>query len=79
MSDNFNDSLAAWIKGFCDARAHEDRLLQREVQFTHEIKWLEDQIVALAQEYPKRPSVIHQIEQYRYEIRHKELSLVFRT
>jgi hypothetical protein len=44
-----------------------------------EIKWLEDRIVALAQEYPKRPSVIHQIEQYRHQIRHTELSLVFRA
>lgn len=45
----------------------------------HEIKWLEDQIILLAQEYPKRPSVIHQIEQYRYQIRHTELTLAFRA
>lgn len=78
MNDSdFNASLAGWVKGFIAARDHERWIAQRDRQAHAEIVWLEKEIQKLANQYDKRPSVIHQITEYQHQIRQRELSLVF--
>jgi hypothetical protein len=78
MNDtDFNTALAGWVKGFCEARDHERHVAMRDRQLRAEIVWLENEVQKLANQYDKRPSVIHQITEYHHQIRERELNLVF--
>jgi adenylate cyclase len=78
MNDSdFTTALAGWVKGFCEERAREDWRKQRSSQIHAEIAWTEKEIQKLANQYDKRPSVIHQINEYHHQIRQRELTLVF--
>jgi hypothetical protein len=78
MNDSdFNTALAGWVKGFCEVRDHERHVAMRDRQLRVEIAWLENEVQKLANQYDKRPSVIHQIREYHHHIRERELNLVF--
>lgn len=48
-----------------------------EAQIKSEIRWLENEILKLQCELVKRPGKKKQMEEYRYQIRQKELALTF--
>jgi hypothetical protein len=47
-------------------------------QLEHEIRWLRREIAKLEEKARRRPSACRQIAQYRYQIRHSELTIAFK-
>ena len=46
-------------------------------QLEHEIKWLNDQITKLEIDITRRPRRQKQIDTYRHQIKHTELTITF--
>ena len=42
-----------------------------------EIEWIKRKIESLMERIEYKPSVVHQIKELKYQIRHKELTIVF--
>lgn len=46
------------------------------IQLEHEIKWLECEITKLEVDLPKKPRKQKQIDDYKHQIKHKELDIM---
>ena len=75
--DDFNTSLAKFVKSWCDAEDHKRRAELSIRQAEHEIVWLNTEIQKLELRLDRKPSTIRQINQYRHQIREIELKLAF--
>ncbi len=76
MSD-FNESLAAWVRDFCDGERRKRDRQESIRRLESECAWMGEYIQTLRIKEKRKPSAIKEIRQWQYAKRRSEIELAF--
>ncbi len=74
---SFSESLARFVRGFCEAEEKERHRLERLRACQDSISWLEREIDRVLREAERRPRLLRHVDELRRQIRGHEIEIAF--